>query len=58
MISIIQFRKDRLINERNRFKDEIEIINHINFIKEEINVSDKNSRMIELRNWLDFIKKN
>ena len=58
MISIIQFRKDRLINERNRFKDEIEIINHINFIKEEINVSDKNSIMIELRNWLDFIKKN
>jgi len=58
MISIIQFRKDRLIYERNRFKDEIEIINHINFIKEEINVSDKNSRMIELRNWLDFIKKN
>jgi GMP synthase (glutamine-hydrolysing) len=58
MICIIHFRKDRLINERNRFKNEIEIINHVNFIKEEINVSDKNSRMIELRNWLDFIKKN
>ena len=58
MISIIEFRKDRLINERNRFKDEMEIKNHINFIKEEINVSEKNSRMIELRNWLDFIKMN
>ena len=56
MISIIEFRKERLINERNRFKDEIEIKNHINLIKEEINVSDKNSRMIELRNWLNFIK--
>ena len=52
----IEFRKERLINERNRFKDEIEIKNHINLIKEEINVSDKNSRMIELRNWLNFIK--
>ena len=56
MISIIEFRKERLINERNRFKDEIEIKNHINLIKDEINVSDKNSRMIELRNWLNFIK--
>ena len=34
----------------------IDLCNDI--IKEEINVSDKNSRKIELRNWLDFINKN
>ena len=55
MISIIEFRKDRLINERGRFKDEEEIKNHIDFIKEEINISEKTSRMIELKNWLELI---
>jgi len=55
MISIIEFRKDRLINERGRFKDEEEIKNHIDFIKEEISISEKTSRMIELKNWLELI---
>ncbi len=55
MIGIIKFRKDRLINQRNRFKDENEISNHINLIEDEIKISEKNSRMLELKNWLNLI---
>ena len=55
MISIIKFRKDRLINQRNRFKNEEEVNNHINLIEEEIKISEKKSRMMELRNWLNLI---
>jgi GMP synthase (glutamine-hydrolysing) len=55
MIDIIKFRKDALIEKRNRFKDEEEINNHINFIEEEIKISEKNSIMLELRNWLNII---
>ena len=56
MITLIKFRKDRLINVRKCFKDEEEIQNHINFIEEEIKRSEKNSRMLELKNWLDYLK--
>ena len=55
MISLIEFRKDKLINIRKVFNNEQEIRNHINFIREENKVSEKNFRMFELRNWLDFI---
>jgi GMP synthase (glutamine-hydrolysing) len=55
MIDIIKFRKDALIEKRNRFKNEEEINNHINFIEEEIKISEKYSRMLELRNWLNLI---
>jgi len=55
MVAIIKFRKDILIEKRNIFKNEEEIKNHINFIKEEIKITKKNSRMIELRNWLNII---
>jgi len=55
MVAIIKFRKDTLIEKRNRFKNEEEIKNHINFIEEEIKITKKNSRMIELRNWLNII---
>jgi GMP synthase (glutamine-hydrolysing) len=55
MIDIIKFRKDALINKKNRFKDELEINSHINFIEEEIKTSKKNSRMLELKNWLNLI---
>jgi GMP synthase (glutamine-hydrolysing) len=55
MVDIIKFRKDVLITKKNRFKDEEAIKNHINFIEEEIKISEKNSRMIELRNWLNLI---
>ena len=55
MVNIIKFRKNALIEKKNRFKNEEEINNHINFIEEEIKVSEKNSRMLELRNWLNLI---
>ena len=55
MVDIIKFRKNVLIKKRNRFKNEEEINNHINFIEEEIKISEKNSRMLELRNWLNLI---
>ena len=55
MVNIIKFRKDTLIEKRNRFKDEDEVNNHINFIKEETKISKKDLRMLELRNWLNII---
>jgi GMP synthase (glutamine-hydrolysing) len=55
MIDIIKFRKDALIEKRNRFRNEEEVNNHINFIEEEIKISEKDSRMLELRNWLNLI---
>ena len=55
MIDIIKFRKNALIKNRNRFKNEEDVNNHINFIEEEIKISEKNSRMLELRNWLNLI---
>ena len=57
MISLIEFRKDRLIENRKVFKNDQEIQNHILFIKDEIKKSNKHQRMMELKNWLDFIKK-
>ena len=55
MISLIEFRKDRLITNRKVFRDEKEIQDHISFIKNEIKVSNKETRMIELKNWLNSI---
>ena len=55
MISLIEFRKDRLIANRKVFKDEKEIQNHISFIKNEIKISNKELRMLELKNWLNSI---
>ena len=56
MITLIKFRKDKLINTRKCFKDEKEIKEHINFIEKEIKISVKESRMQELKNWLDYLK--
>jgi len=55
MVNIIKFRKDALIKKGNRFQNEDEINNHINFIEKEIKISEKDSRMLELRNWLNLI---
>jgi len=55
MVDIIRFRKDALIEKRNRFKNEEEVNRHINFIEEEIKISKKDSRMLEIRNWLNLI---
>ena len=56
MITLIKFRKDKLINTRKCFKDEKEIQEHISFIEKEIKISVKESRMQELKNWLDHLK--
>ncbi len=56
MISLIKFRKERLINDRKCFKDELEIQNHIKFIENEIKRSEKDSRMLELKNWLNYLR--
>ncbi len=53
MISLIEFRKDRLINKRKVFKDKKDIQDQITLIKKEILVSNKDRRMIELKNWID-----
>ena len=56
MITLINFRKDKLINNRKCFNNETEVQNHIKFIEEEIKKSAKDSRMLELKNWLDYLK--
>ena len=56
MITLIKFRKDRLINTKRCFNSEAEIQNHINFIEQEIKKSEKDSRMLELKNWLNYLK--
>ena len=56
MITLIKFRKEKLINNKKCFNNETEIQNHINFIEEEIKRSVKDSRMLELKNWLDYLK--
>ena len=53
MISLIRFRKDKLIANRKVFRNEKEIKNHICFIENEIDKSNKELRMLELKNWLD-----
>ena len=53
MISLIEFRKDRLINKRKVFKDKKDVQDQITLIKKEILVSNKDRRMIELKNWID-----
>ena len=58
MINLIEFRKDKLIENRKAFNNNKEVKNHISFIKDEISVSDKELRMLELKNWLEKIKLN
>ena len=58
MISLIKFRKERLINIRKCFNNEEEIQNHVNLIQKENQISKKNLRMQELKNWLNFINAN
>ena len=53
MISLIEFRKDRLIKNRKVFKNEKDVENHKSFIRDEISIDNAEKRMIELRNWLN-----
>ena len=55
MISLIEFRKIKLIENRKVFKNEEDVKNHISFIKDETNKLNNLQRMMELKNWLDFI---
>ena len=55
MIRLIEFRKDRLIEKRQVFKDDDEVKNHISYIKKEISISNKYQRMLELKNWINII---
>jgi len=55
MVDIIKFRKEALIEKRKRFKNTEEVNSHISFIEKEIKISEKDSRMLELRNWLNII---
>ena len=56
MISLIHFRKDRLLNNK-AFVDEQEINNHVDMIAEENKKSNKDLRMRELENWLNYLLK-
>ncbi len=58
MISLIRFRKDRLIKFRKAFNSEDDIENHIKVIEKENQNLDKHSRMKELKNWLEYINEN
>ena len=50
------FLKRVMINDKKCFKDELEIQKHISFIEDEIKKSNKDKRMLELRNWLNYLK--
>ena len=54
MISLIHFRKDKLLNNK-AFTDEEEINSHVKMIAEENKITNKNARMKELENWLNII---
>ena len=54
MITLIHFRKDRLLNNK-AFIDEDEINSHVEMIAEENKITNKNNRMKELENWLNKI---
>ena len=52
MISLINFRRKRLIEYRKVFKNENDLENLISFIEKEIQVTVKEKKMLELKNWL------
>ena len=56
MISLIHFRKDRLLNNK-AFADEQEINSHVAMIAEENKKTNKDLRMRELGNWLNYLLK-
>ena len=54
MIDLIHFRKDRLL-EKKAFVDQTEIDTHVKIIENENKISNKDSRMRELKNWLNLL---
>ena len=57
MIRLIHFRTERLI-EKKAFEDQKEIDNHVQMIEQENQISNKDLRMIELRNWIRYLNEN
>jgi GMP synthase (glutamine-hydrolysing) len=54
MITLIKFRRERLL-ENKSFSDESDLESHISMIEDEDKITKKESRMRELKNWLDLI---
>ena len=54
MITLIKFRRERLL-ENKSFSDEKDLESHILMIEKEDKITKKESRMRELKNWLDLI---
>jgi len=54
MITLIKFRRERLL-ENKSFSDEKDLESHISMIENEDKITKKESRMRELKNWLDLI---
>ena len=52
MISLINFRRKRLIEDRKVFENENDLEKHISFIEKEIQVTVKEKKMLELKTWL------
>ena len=57
MVSLIHFRKDRLI-DKGAFKNQEEINTHVSMIESEILNTEKKSRMKELENWINYLYDN
>ena len=57
MIKLIRFRTDRLI-EKKAFEDQEEINSHVKMIEDENQISNKDLRMMELRNWIAYLNEN
>ena len=55
MISLIEFRKKKLIEFRKVFKNENDVEKHISFIRKEIMLTNKENRIQELKNWLSSL---
>ena len=54
MVTLIHFRKERLL-ENKSFLSEKELISQVQMIEKENKITDNESRMRELKNWLDLI---
>ena len=57
MVRLIHFRTERLI-EKKAFEDQKEIDDHVQMIERESQVSNKDLRMMELRNWINYLNEN
>jgi hypothetical protein len=55
MVKLIKHRKKRLLDSKS-FKSEDEIDQHINLITREDIKTNDNTRTLELKNWLNYLK--